>query len=42
VSHSWEGNTSAPEIFQERAAALIATFQNSIVDPIVKAKIRSA
>jgi transposase len=29
VSHSWEGNTSAPEIFQERAAALIATFENS-------------
>jgi transposase len=29
VSQSWDGNASDPEIFQERAAALIATFQNS-------------
>jgi transposase len=29
VSQSWDGNASDTEIFQERAAALIATFQNS-------------
>jgi transposase len=29
VSQSWDGNTSDTEIFQERAAALIATFKNS-------------
>jgi transposase len=29
VSQSWDGNASDPEIFQARAAALIATFQNS-------------
>ena len=29
VSHSWDGNTSETEMFQERAAALIATFQHS-------------
>jgi transposase len=29
VSQSWDGNASDTEIFQERAAALIATFKNS-------------
>ena len=29
VSQSWDGNTSDTEIFQERAAALIETFQHS-------------
>jgi transposase len=29
VSKSWDGNTSDTEIFQERAAALLATFQRS-------------
>ena len=29
VSQSWDGNASDTEIFQERAAALIATFQSS-------------
>ena len=29
VSKSWDGNTSATPMFQERAAALIATFQRS-------------
>jgi transposase len=29
VSKSWDGNTSDTQIFQERAAALVATFQRS-------------
>ena len=29
VSKSWDGNTSDTKIFQERAAALLATFQHS-------------
>jgi transposase len=37
VSQSWEGNASDTEIFQERAAALIATFQNSSTPPYLVA-----